>query len=144
MKTLTVEEAVAWVNSGNTLENIVLEEKSTQQVNVRDAMVLAEAGMLIPEEHIYYNDEDIEYDEDIDELVVTGGVVKLSWEEKIRKAQAYSEAQNQQALPALHLSTQRPEVDAWLIENQEKIAQILQPILISLFEAEKAMREGVE
>lgn len=86
MKTLSVEEAVAWVNSGNTLENIVLEEESTQQVNVRDAMVLAEAGILIPEENIYYNDEDIEYDPEFDEVVWSKEPLQMSWEEKFALA----------------------------------------------------------
>ncbi|MFZ2900440.1 MAG: hypothetical protein WA004_17545 [Saprospiraceae bacterium] len=43
-------------------------------------------GIVIPEQNIFYNDEDIEYDEDIDELVITSRVVKLSWEEKARRA----------------------------------------------------------
>lgn len=86
MQVLTVKEAVVRVNKGESLEGIVLEENSVKQVNVRDAMVLARGGIVIPEQNIFYNDEDIEYDEDIDELVITSGVVKLSWEEKARRA----------------------------------------------------------
>ncbi|MDX2133710.1 MAG: hypothetical protein SFV52_02955 [Saprospiraceae bacterium] len=91
MNILTVKEAVERVNRGETLEGVVLDESTTRQVNVRDAMVLSMGGIVIPEENIYYNDADIAYDEDIDELVVTSGIVALSWEEKAKRAKAYSE-----------------------------------------------------
>lgn len=87
MKILTIKEAVAHVNKGGNLKGIILEEKSLQQVNVQDAMVLASGGIVIPEERIYYDDADIEYDEDIDELTITSGPVQLSWEEKAKRAQ---------------------------------------------------------
>jgi len=90
MNILTVKEAVERVNRGETLEGVVLDERTTRQVNVRDAMVLSMGGIVIPEESIYYNDADIVYDEDIDELVVTSGIVALSWEEKAKRAKACS------------------------------------------------------
>ena len=86
MKTLTVKEAVERVKRGETLEGISLDKNSLQQVNVRDAMVLSEGGIVIPEQNIYYDDTDIEYDEDIDELTITSGPVQLSWEEKAKRA----------------------------------------------------------
>jgi len=91
MNILTVKEAVELVNRGETLEGVVLDESTTRQVNVRDAMVLSMGGIVIPEESIYYNDADIVYDEYIDELVVTSGIVALSWEEKAKRAKAYGE-----------------------------------------------------
>jgi hypothetical protein len=36
-------------------------------------------------ERIYYDDTDIVYDEDIDELTITSGPVQLSWEEKAKR-----------------------------------------------------------
>lgn len=91
MKVLTVKEAVEMVNNGNNLKGVVLDESTIRQVNVRDAMVLARGGIVIPEQSIYYNDDDIEYDEDIDGLVITSGVINLSWEEKAMKAKEYKE-----------------------------------------------------
>jgi len=91
MKVLTVEEAVERVNSGGNLEGVVLDENSLKQVNVRDAMVLSRGGIVIPEEHIYYDDTDIEYDEDIDELTITSGIIDLSWEEKAKRAAAHQQ-----------------------------------------------------
>ena len=87
MEVLTVKDAVERVNNGGNLKGVVLDESTTGQVNVRDAMVLSRGGIVIPEQNVYYNDEEIEYDEDIDELEITSGIVKLSWEEKAKRAE---------------------------------------------------------
>ena len=111
MKVLTVKEAVERVNRGGNLEGVVLDESTTQQVNIRDAMVLSRGGIVIPEQNIYYKDEEIEYDEDIDELVITSGVVDLSWEEKARKAKEYNKNRKEKKEVIIDLSTQQPEID---------------------------------
>jgi hypothetical protein len=141
MKVLTVKDAVERVNRGDNLEGVVLEESTIKQVNVRDAMVLARGGIVIPEQNIYYNDEDIEYDEDIDELEITSGVVKLSWEEKARRVKEYSKKVKIEKEIMVNLSTEKPEIDAWIARNRKKIETLLKPIVISLFNAEKAIKE---
>ncbi|MCS7037637.1 MAG: hypothetical protein RMJ33_03790 [Saprospiraceae bacterium] len=139
MKVLTIKEAVEWVNSGKSLEGVVLDECTIQQVNVRDALVLARGGIVIPEQNIYYSDEEIEYDEDIDELVLTDGVVRLSWEEKARRAREYSEKKQREIM--VNVATQRPEIDEWIAKNRDKLESLLRPIVISLFNAEKTGKE---
>lgn len=122
------------MNQGGTLEGVVLEKSTIQQVNVRDALVLAQGGIVIPEENIFYNDAEIEYDEDIDGLTITGGVVTLSWEEKAKRSREYA-AQNPTVM--VDISTQTPEIDEWIEKNKKKIERLLRPIVISLFEAGK-------
>ncbi len=131
---INIKEAISLARSNQSLEGIVIENLKETQVSSVDALLLAENGILIPEQNIYYNDEDIEYDPEFDEVVWSKEPLQMSWEEKFALAREL-EAQKQKAIPTLHLTTQRPEVDAWLIQNQEKVAQLLQPILISLFEA---------
>ncbi len=92
MKMLTVKQAVELVNDGGNLDGVVLDAGSAAQVNVRDAMVLSRGGIVVPEQSIYYDDADIEYDQEIDDLVITSGIVQLPWEEKARRAQAYADA----------------------------------------------------
>lgn len=140
MEILTVKEAIERVNSGGNLEGVVLDEKTMQQVNVRDAMILSRGGIVIPEQNIYYNDEDIEYDEDIDELTITSGIVKLSWEEKAKRAEEYSERLKEVKEIMVNLSTQKPEIDDWIANNKEKLEKLLKPIVIDLFKAEKMIK----
>lgn len=139
MEVLTVKQAVERVNTGDNLEGVVLDEASIQQVNVRDAMVLSRGGIIIPEQNIYYNDADIEYDEDIDELVVTSGIVKLSWEEKASRAEEFSDKSKEEKKSLIDLSTYKPEIDDWISANKKKLETLLRPIVINLFNAEKEM-----
>jgi hypothetical protein len=141
MKVLTVKEAVESVNRGENLEGVVLEESTIKQVNVRDALVLARGGIVLPEEIIYYNDDDIEYDEDIDGLEITSGVVKLTWEEKAKRSRENSSVAITKNETMIDLSTQKPEIDDWISRNRKKIESLLKPIVISLFDAEKSVKE---
>jgi len=141
MKLLTIEEAVDRVNKGDNLEGVVLDKSTIKQVNVQDAMILSRGGIVIPEENIYYDDGDIEYDEDIDELTITSGVINLSWEEKMNKAAKYENEKNQKTEVMIDLSTQKPEIDDWILENKNKIESLLKPIIVSLFDAEKMIKE---
>ena len=151
MTVLTVKEAVARVHRGQTLEGVVLEENSRQQVNVRDAMILSEGGILIPEENIYYNDADIEYDEDIDELTITSGPVQLSWEEKAKRAAAHQNNKDLQGEDdaiapdeaATKLNVQLhliPEVKAWL-EQQEDPAQLLERLVENFYQTQQMIKK---
>lgn len=141
MEVLTVKEAVERVNKGGNLKGVVLEESTIKQVNVRDAMVLSRGGIVIPAENIYYDDSEIEYDEDIDELVITSGPVSLSWEEKAKKAEEYSERLKEGKEIMIDLSTQKPEIDDWIAKNKKKLESLLRPIVINLFNAEKVIKE---
>lgn len=141
MKVLTVKEAVERVNKGESLEGVVLDESTIRQVNVRDAMVLSRGGIVIPDQNIYYNDDDIEYDEDIDELVITGGIVNLSWKEKAKRAKEYSGAGKEEKEVLVNLSTKKPEIDDWIAKNKKKLEVLLKPIVIDLFNAERTMKE---
>jgi hypothetical protein len=141
MEVLTVKEAVQRVNSGGNLEGVVLDERTIKQVNVRDAMVLSRGGIVIPEQNIYYNDDEIEYDEEIDELEITSGIVKLSWEEKAKKAEEYSERSKERKEAMIDLSTEEPEIDDWIAKNKKKLETLLKPIVINLFNAEKVIKE---
>ena len=141
MKVMTVKEAVERVNHGENLEGVVLDESTIKQVNVRDAMVLSRGGIVVPEQNIYYNDEEIEYDEDIDELVITSGIVNLSWEEKAKRAKEYSAEGKLEKEIMVDLSTQKPEIDDWIAKNKQKLETLLKPIVVNLYNAEKVVKE---
>lgn len=141
MEILTVKEAVKRVNKGGSLEGVLLDENTIQQVNVRDAMLLSSGGIVIPEENIFYKDEEIEYDEEIDELVITSGIVQLSWEEKAKRAEEFSEQSKEGKEVLINLSTQKPEIDDWIANNKKKLEILLKPIVINLFNAEKIIKE---
>ena len=78
---------------------------------------------------------------EIDELVITGEPVKLSWEEKAKRAEEYSASIEQGKKILVDLSTQKPEIDDWIAKNKKKLETLLRPIVIDLFNAEKVIKE---
>lgn len=134
MKTLTIKEAVERVNSGKTLEGVVLDKASMLQVNVRDAMVLSRAGIVIPEENLYYDDTDIAYDEEIDELEIGKEITGLGWEEKAEKCR--------EKKVSIDIPADESELSHWIEKNKNRLGVLLKPILADLFEAEKAIKSN--
>lgn len=137
MKILTVKEAVSVVNQGEKLEGVVIDKDSIKQVNVRDAMILSQGGIVIPEENLYYEDDEIEYDEEIDSLIIGKEITHLTWEEKAKKFEGTNEMN-----VTIDLNTDEEDVNEWIISNRVRITSILKPIIKGLFKAEKELNKN--
>ncbi|WP_373549475.1 hypothetical protein [Haliscomenobacter sp.] len=81
-----VEQAIAMARNNESLEGLVIEDLKDTQVRAVDALALAEHGVLLPEQNIYYNDDDIAYDPDFDEVEWSKEPLKMTWEEKMELA----------------------------------------------------------
>ena len=127
------------MNNGETLKGIVLDKESMMQVNVRDAMVLSRGGIVVPEENLYYDDSDIEYDEEIDDLKIGEEITGLSWEEKSKR---FQENTTDKKKVSIAISTDEEEIDNWIENNKNKLGVILKPIIVNLFKAEKAIKNN--
>lgn len=138
MKTLTVKEAVDRVENGGDLKGIVLDKVSMSQVNVRDAMILSRGGIVVPEENLYYDDNDIAYDEEIDELIIGNEITHLSWKEKSKRFEEF----NQQNRVSISITTDNAEIEDWIKSNKSKLGELLKPIITNLFYAEKGIKSS--
>lgn len=59
---LKIEQAIERARKKQSLEGVVIEDLKETQVRAVDALILAEYGIVIPEQNIYYSDDDIAYD----------------------------------------------------------------------------------
>ena len=84
---VTVEQAIKMARNNESLKGLVIADLNVTQVRPVDALVLADHGIMIPEQNIYYNDEEIAYDPDFDDVQWSTEPVKLTWEEKIQLAE---------------------------------------------------------
>ncbi|HPH21694.1 MAG TPA: hypothetical protein PLE32_23045 [Haliscomenobacter sp.] len=132
---MKTEQALAMIKNGESLKGVVLEDLDAVQVSARDALSLARSGIVVPEQNVFYDDADIAYDEEIDEVEWSNENLNLSWEEK---AKLFS--QNKYKPITLEITTNDLEVDTWLRENQERLSEVIKPIVKSLFEAEKMIK----
>ena len=67
-KVLPVQSAIDLLKSGGSLDNVVISDLDSSKVNVMDALLLAKNGCLVPDGNIEYNDEQIQYDPDFDDV----------------------------------------------------------------------------
>lgn len=82
-----VEQAIEMARNNESLEGLVIENLNDTQVRAIDALALAEHGILIPEQNIYYDDKDIAYDPDFDDVAWNKEPLKMTWEEKMQLAE---------------------------------------------------------
>ena len=66
MMKVKVEQAIAMARNNESLKGLVIEDLMDTQVRAVDALTLAEHGIVLPEQNIYYNDDDIAYDPDFE------------------------------------------------------------------------------
>lgn len=74
-------------------------------------MILRKGGIVVPEENLYYDDTEIEYDEEIDELVLGKEITGLSWEEKSERFQAHQRTEKKVSIDIL---TDESEIEHWI------------------------------
>lgn len=137
---MKTEQALTMIKNGESLKGVVLEDLNAVQVSARDALSLARSGIVVPEQNVFYDDTDIAYDEEIDEVEWSNENLNLSWEEKAKLFRE-SKPQNKQKPITLEITTNDSEVDTWLSENRERLSEVIKPIIKSLYEAEKMIKE---
>lgn len=130
-----VEQAIAMARNNESLEGLVIEDLQDTQVRAVDALALAEHGVLLPEQNIYYNDEDIAYDPDFDEVEWSKEPIKMTWEEKIQlAAQIEKNATSDEEISVVVKIADR-EVRQWMNENGDKMGQILGNFIVDIYKA---------
>ncbi|MEQ8704183.1 MAG: hypothetical protein RIC19_09705 [Phaeodactylibacter sp.] len=128
MKTkLTVAEALQRARAEEPLQGYQV-DFTDHKVEALEAMQLAKAGVEVPEESIYYDDEAIAEDEAFEgewTPVATDGL-----------AEAEAEA-------ALNVRLQlNPEVKAWLEQQSIPTSQLLEQLLVNFYRTEQRLRKG--
>ena len=136
MMKVKTSDAIKMANEGKSLKDVVLEDINDVQVNVRDAMPLSREGIVIPEANIFYDDTDIAYDEEIDGLEKIGKLRKMSQEEK----RAFFEEEEEENEVSIKLRIPNNQMKSWIGKNSTRISDMLESILLSLYNAEERFK----
>lgn len=135
-----VKQVIAMARNNESLEGLVIEDLQDTQVRAVDALALAEHGVLLPEQNIYYNDEDIAYDPDFDEVEWSKEPLKMTWEEKIQlAAQIEKNATNDEEISVVVKIADR-EVRQWMNEHGDKMGQILGNFIVDIYKANQIIK----
>lgn len=67
-KELNVDAAIDLLKSGRNLDEITISDPATSKVQMMDALLLARNGYVVPEDNVVYDDDQIQYDPDFDDM----------------------------------------------------------------------------
>ncbi|MBK8045254.1 MAG: hypothetical protein IPK21_22955 [Haliscomenobacter sp.] len=137
---VNVEQAIAMARNNESLKGLVIEDLGDTQVRAVDALVLAEHGILLPEQNIYYNEEDIAYDPDFDEVEWSKEPLKMTWEEKIQLAEKIARNGSSDEEISVKVKITDHEVRQWMKEHNDKIGQILGNFIVDIYKANQIIK----
>jgi hypothetical protein len=137
-RTITTDEAIALLKQGETADNIILSDIEEQKIAFRDALLLVENGFLVPTGNITYDDADVQYDPDIDDVAWEGKYRKLS---EVLAAKGITEeqenARDENILLELAVSDQA--VRRWLQENKSELRKLLAKLVVDLYHIDQKL-----
>lgn len=142
---LKIEQAIEMARKNQSLEGVVIEDLRETQVRAVDALILAEYGIVIPEQNIYYSDDDIAYDPDFDDVKWSDEPLKMTWEEKMQLSEEIeigkekNNKKEEEISVKVNISDQ--EVRQWVYENYDKMGQILGNFIVDIYKANKIIKE---
>ena len=138
---LKIEQAIEMARKNQSLEGAVIEDLKETQVRAVDALILAEHGIVIPEQNIYYSDEDIAYDPDFDEVKWSEEPLRMTWEEKMRLSEEIEKNNKKEEEISVKVNISDQEVRQWVNENYDKMGQILGNFIVDIYKANKIIKE---
>ena len=136
-----VEQAIKMIRDNKSLKGLIIEDLTGTQVRAVDALALAECGILIPEQNIYYSDDDIAYDPDFDDVEWSNEPIKMTWEEKTQLAKKIEENREKNEEISVKVKIPDQEIRRWINENNDKMGQILGNLIEDIYKANKIMQE---
>lgn len=138
---LKIEQAIEMARQDKSLEGVIIEDLKETQVRAVDALVLAEYGIIVPEQNIYYKDEDIAYDPDFDDVEWSEEPLKMTWEEKMQLSEEMDKNSNKEEGISFKVNISDQEVRQWVKENHDKMGQILGNLIVDIYRANKIIKE---
>lgn len=137
---MRIDEAIAMANKGQSLEGVVIEDLKDKQVKAMDALMLSRYGIVIPEENVYYDDSEIAYDEDFDDVAWSSEPIQLTFEEKVELANRSAEKDDKEDI-SLKITVANNELKQWIKMNQKKVEGILSNLIVDLYKTQKVIKK---
>jgi len=135
---MTTDKAIALLKQGETADNIILSDIEEQKIAFRDALLLVEHGFLVPTGNITYDDADVQYDPDIDDVAWEGNYRKLS---ELLAAKGVTEGQENAGDESilLELAVSDQAVRHWLQENKSELKKLLAKLIVDLYHTDQQL-----
>lgn len=130
---INLHVAIDLIKSGGHLDQVVIADLETSRVGVADALLLAENGFIVPDGNIVYDDAQVQYDPDFDDV---------AWGQPVPFRQIKQALEsNGNAEYTIKLQVKNADMLPWLVSHGAQINLVVSGLLNSMYEAER-MKEG--
>ena len=138
--TLSVSEALQRIAAGESVSGCTIDFDRIK-VEALDVMKLAKAGFVVPEEAIYYDDDDNAYDPDFDEIEWSKEPIKMSWDEKIKLAEKRRLNGDVEEEVSVRIKIADRDIRQWMYRNRDKMGLILADFIVDIYKANKIIQK---
>lgn len=135
-KEMNVDSAIELLKSGGSLDQIIIADLETSKVRVMDALLLAQNGCVVPDGNIVYDDDQIQYDPDFDD-VTWGKPVSFK---KLRQSWEADEASTDATDFVIKLQVKNADMKQWLAKNEDQINSVVEEFIENMYQADKSTR----
>ncbi|MFZ4476156.1 MAG: hypothetical protein ACOYPR_13240 [Saprospiraceae bacterium] len=132
-KELDVDSAINLLKSGGKLGEIIISDLATSKVQMMDALLLARNGYIVPEDNVVYDDAQIQYDPDFDD-VAWGQPVPFK---KLIPSLESGDPLTEKAELVVKLQIKSADMKLWLAKNEDQINMIVSGLIESMYRADK-------
>jgi predicted RNA-binding protein YlqC (UPF0109 family) len=132
-KEINVDAAIDLLKSGGNLEQITISDLATSKTRMMDALLLARNGYTVPDSNVIYDDNQIQYDPDFDEMA-WGKPVAFK---KLKQPLETDEQLTETSELILKLHIESTDMGQWLAKNGNQINLIISGLLESMYKADK-------
>ena len=138
-KKMKTKEAVQLIKQGQSLEGIVISDMDQTKLGFRDAILLAENGYVVPVGNIVYDDSEIEYDPDFDEVVWSGKYGKLNDLLKSKDIVTEQGIENLQETITIEIEVKDISFQQWLERNTGKLQKLVNKLVVDLYHTDQIL-----
>jgi hypothetical protein len=133
---MKTNEVVALIKQGASVAEVVLSDIETQQLSFRDALLLAENGFVVPNGNIIYDDAEIEYDADFDDVKWNSAAMDLQ-DFLASKGLLRQEVPDKAIM--VEIAVEDRAVREWLQQNTAKLKRIVEKLVVDLYHTDQIL-----
>lgn len=124
---MNVDSAIDLLKSGGNLDQIIISDLAMSKVRVMDALLLAQNGCVVPDGNIVYDDDQIQYDPDFDDV---------SWGKPVPFKKLRQSWETDKSKTEVSISLQE-DIRQWIEKNDVPLEQLLEKLLDDFYQAQK-------
>lgn len=134
-KKMKTDEVIDLIKQGLSVEDIVLSDIEEKRLSFRDALLLVDNGFSVSEKNLLYQDTEVAYDPEFDDLERAGDYKSLK---KLLTSKGILEGANEETI-TIELAIKDEAIKNWLNENTNKMKDVIHKLVIDLYHTDQIL-----